>query len=157
MIPILGFVLATSALAASTPAFAEIRIPSGAALQLARGTVNLGCTDLEIAGKLVQGAEVSTVGARNVQINSGGQLELGGGSLQLSQDFTNAGTVLTGGGNVTRVDSAQCPAKGALGVVNTNEVTVPTSATAVPSLQTYALALLSLMLAAAGCIRSRRF
>lgn len=148
--------LPTTALLVSGIAFSEIRIPPGATVQLAGGSVDLLCSDLQVSGSLALGTGGSAIGARNVQIDMGAQLDLSGSTLQLAQDFHNAGTVLATSGSITRVDSTACPSKGALGLVEPNGPTQPASTVAVPSLQTSSVVLLTLLLAAAAGIRQLR-
>ena len=144
-------------LAIGTVAQADIVIPAGASYQKAGSALNLGCTDLQVSGTLVQGAGGSIVNVRNVQINVGGLLDISGASVQLAQNYSNQGSVVATGGSVTRVDSVACPAAGPLGAVDpSGKATAAVAAVPVPSLQPLALLLLSLLLAALGAWRVRR-
>ena len=135
---------------------ADIFVPAGASYQLAGGTTNLACTDLQIAGSAASGTGGSVVGAKDVTINAGGQLDISSGSVELAQAYKNQGTVTATGGSITRVGSASCPAKGALGAVDPAGSIATGSVAPVPSLQGGVLMALSLVLACLGGMRLRR-
>ena len=69
------------------PASADERVGAGGFIPVADGTVNLGCTDLVVAGKLNidQGTYFNV---RNVHVLAGGVLNGGSGSLTLSGGFS---------------------------------------------------------------------
>ncbi|MDR2333986.1 MAG: hypothetical protein LBE61_10920 [Burkholderiaceae bacterium] len=134
---------------------ADIAVPAGATYQLAGGSVDLACTDLQVSGTAVEGTGGSIAGARNVLITPGGQLDISGGSLQLAQDYANQGTVNSAGGSITRVASVSCPAKGILGVVDPAGQVQPNGATPVPAVQGVALLVLSLLIVCLGGLRFR--
>ena len=140
----------------SIPAHADIAVPAGASYQLAGGTTNLACTDFQISGAVTQGSGGATIGARNVQISAGGQMDISGGSLQLAQNYTNQGTVLSTGGAITRVNSANCPAQGLLGTVAPGGQAPLRDAKPVPTLTSIELLALSLMIACMAGLRFRR-
>lgn len=126
-------------------AHADFLIPAGSSIELGGGSSDLGCTDLLVEGTLVLGAGGAITGVRNVLISPGGTLSLDGGTVQLSQQWTNQGTFNAGGGQVVRVDGgAGCAAVGPLGPLN---FAPPTP---VPVNNPGVLALMALLLGALG-------
>ena len=107
-------------------AHAQWNIPAGSVVDLFGGATTLGCTDLRVAGTLRLSAGTVTE-VRSVAILPGGSLELGGGGIELAQQWLKQGSFSAGGGTVMRVNSAACPAVGAVGPVDTSiTVAVPT-------------------------------
>lgn len=120
-----GAALWCANLLAALPVQAQWNVPPGAVVQLGGGTARLGCTDLQLGGNLVlDGGAVSA--ARNVQVASAAQLQVGAGSVQLAQQWTNQGVVSVTSGTVTRAASAGCPMVGQAGAV---QVTTPVPVT----------------------------
>lgn len=144
-----------SLLMLATTARADVEIPLGAQFVLAGGTADLACTDLLIQGTATQGAGGTTTLARNVVVSSGATLDASGASVELAQQYSALGTVIvTNGGSISRVDRPGCPALGPLGdVVRAGPAN---SAVPVPTLQTAALGLLTLLLGGIGALRARR-
>lgn len=133
------------AVMAMASAHAQTSIPAGSTVDLGGGSNDLGCTDLLVEGTYIVGAGGAVTGVRNVLISAGGTLSLDGGSLQLSQQWTNQGTFNAGGGQVVRVDGgAGCAAVGPLGPLN---FAPPTP---VPVNNPGVLALMALLLGALG-------
>ncbi|MCZ8093574.1 MAG: IPTL-CTERM sorting domain-containing protein [Acidovorax sp.] len=98
------------------PAQADWVLPTGANVQLGGGSVRLGCTDLQLDGVLsLSGGSVGA--ARNVQVTAGAQLDVGAGTVDLAQQWSNQGSVSVTTGGVTRVASAGCPVVGSAGPV----------------------------------------
>ncbi|QIL69050.1 hypothetical protein G7048_00770 [Diaphorobacter sp. HDW4B] len=135
---------------------ADISIPVGASYQLAGGTTSLACTDLQIAGSATSGVGGAVVNAKDITIRAGGQMDISAGSVELAQDYVNQGSVTATGGGITRVNSASCPAKGALGAVNPAGAISTGTVAPVPLLQADVLIALSLVLACLGGMRLRR-
>ena len=79
-----------------------ISVDSGASFALGDGSADLGCGDLSISGSVTLGSGTFTT-MRNVAI-SAGSLSIGSGSMSLSGDWTNSGTVSAGSGLVALVD-----------------------------------------------------
>lgn len=142
-------------IALSNAALAQTVVPAGASYRVSGGAIALGCTDLQVSGAFVEGSGASLVGARNVLIQSGGELDISAASLQLAQDYANQGVVKSVGGSITRVDSPACPAKGTLGAVSPGASLTPVTVAPVPGLQGFALLLLSLAVAAWAGLRLR--
>ncbi len=160
--PATAFRLSGALLAASCLgglAHADINVPTGSSVHLHGASTQLGCSDVQANGTLTLGAGGAVTGARNVQIGSGGTLDVSGASLTLAQQFTNNGAVLAQGGSVTRVDSAGCVAVGQLGpvAVDGGGSTKPPSNTApVPTLEGGALMALTALLGGLGSRLARR-
>lgn len=71
----------------------------------------MGCSDLHHAGSLVfNGASLSE--ARNIEIRSYAQVDLGRGHVQLSQAWDNQGQITASSGSVVRQASSNCPLVG---------------------------------------------
>jgi len=139
-----------AALLAAGAAQAQWVIPAGPPGSDMQGaSANLGCTDLIVLGALRVGPGGSITGVRNVYVAPTAELDLAGGTLQLSQQWDAQGLVLSGGGQVLRVDSPGCPAQGVLGVVDLSPRPIPATSPA-------ALAALALLLAAIGWRQTRR-
>ncbi|WP_028601785.1 hypothetical protein [Ottowia thiooxydans] len=134
-------------------ALAQVQVPAGANLDLAQGRMTLGCTDLQVAGRLALGAGGTSTEIRDVLIESAGVTQLNGGSLELAGQWSNQGQV-AGPGSVRRVavDVPGCAVTGALGPIAYGP---PLAVMPVPSLGTAALALLALVLGGLG-MRARR-
>jgi hypothetical protein len=93
-------------LAALAPsAQADWQIPADASVQLSGGHIGLGATDLAISGSLALGAGSIDL-ARNVSINSGGLLDAGSGSLELTGNWSKVGNFLAGSSTVRFIDGA---------------------------------------------------
>lgn len=137
-----GVVLAALLVAAS--AQAQWVIPAGSGWDMGGGSSDLGCTDLIVEGALTVGSGGSITGVRNVVIAASGSLDLAGGTIQLSQQWTAQGLFTAGGGQVVRVDGgAACPAAGPLGPLDFSPKPVPATS---PGM----LAVLALLLAGLG-------
>ncbi len=133
-----------AALVLAASAQAQWVIPEGSGWDMGGGSTDLACTDLIVEGALTVGSGGSITGARNVVIASSGSLDLAGGTIQLSQQWTAQGLFSAGGGQVVRVDGgAACPAAGPLGPLDFSPKPVPATS---PSM----LAVLALLLAGLG-------
>lgn len=133
-----------AALIVATSAQAQWVIPAGSAWDMGGGATDLACTDLVVEGALTVGSGGSVTGVRNVLIASGGSLSLAGGTVQLSQQWTNQGVFTPGGGQVVRVDGGvACPAAGPIGPIGLSPASVPATS---PGM----LAALTLLLAGLG-------
>jgi hypothetical protein len=123
----------------AVPASADQRIGSGGFVPVANGTVNLGCTDLVVAGTLDidQGTYFNV---RNVHVLAGGVLNGGAGSLTLSGSLS-----VDSGGQFNRQQLAlqTDTACGKAAPVTDDALAVPTLANAMLA----ALAALLLLLA----------
>lgn len=106
-------------------AHADWVLPPGASAQLGGGQVSMGCTDVQVGGSLGMAGGRATA-ARNVLVTAGAQLNLGSGSIELAQQWTNQGSVTVTTGSATRVASAGCPVIGTTGLV---QLTTPTPIT----------------------------
>lgn len=137
-------------------AWAFISSPPGSSFDLAGGSVDMMGTDLVVEGVLVLGPGGSITGIRNLIIASGGQLDISGGDIELSQQYTNQGEVINdGGGHVTRVDGGpDNPMVGPPGPIVINPPAA-TSVTPVPGLAGGPLLVLSMLLGAWACLRQR--
>jgi hypothetical protein len=74
---------------------AGLRVGNGAAVDLGSGRVDLNCLNLETAGRFAVGAG-SVSGADSVSIQPTGELDGGSGTIQLTGDWTNAGSFAPG-------------------------------------------------------------
>jgi hypothetical protein len=139
-----------AALVVAASAQAQWVIPEGSEWDMAGGFSDLACTDLIVEGALTVGSGGSITGVRNVVIASRGSLDLAGGTIQLSQQWTAQGLFTAGGGQVVRVDGgAACPASGPLGPLDFSPKPVPATS---PGM----LAALALLLAGLGWRLNRR-
>jgi len=78
-------------------------VGAGAGLDLGDGTLDLGCSDLVVAGTL-DAASGLIDRALRVSIEPGGSLEGSLGTLQLAGDWSNAGSFDAGSGTLAFVD-----------------------------------------------------
>ncbi len=92
-------------------AHADLNVPTGGSYALNGGTLDLGCTDLIVAGT-VSVDSGSVTGIRNVVIAPGGSLSATSGTLSLSGAWSNSGTFSAGAGSVNFVDLAGCAPSG---------------------------------------------
>lgn len=95
----------------STGADGAITVPAGGSLSLAGGAMDLGCTDITVAGNLQVGSAAIT-NVRNVAIQAGtspdGTLDGGSGSITLAGNWSNSGTFIPGTSSVFFVDNFGC-------------------------------------------------
>lgn len=90
---------------------ADLVIPVGGSTSLNGGGMDLGCTDLIVAGTL-QVDSGSITGIRSVDIQPGGSITVTTGTLSLSGNWANAGGFAAGSGLVSFVDLAGCATAG---------------------------------------------
>jgi len=135
-------------LLAAAPAGAAWVLPSGTAADLGGGTVSMGCADMLNGGALALGAGGALTAARDVSTQAGALLALGDGRVELAGQWIPSGQVTASGGQVLRTASPGCPVAGQAGPVPLgNGAGAPV---AVPTLDGWALAALSLLLAGIG-------
>jgi hypothetical protein len=103
----------TLGLAVVTPVFADITVPTGGTMALNGATVDLGCSDVTVAGSLSLGGG-TLANVRNLAILSGGALSTGAGQITLSGNWTNAGSFSADTGQVNFVDVPACAASSTL-------------------------------------------
>ncbi|THU00267.1 hypothetical protein E9531_10900 [Lampropedia puyangensis] len=132
-------------------AWAFISSPPGSYFELNGGYIDLAGTDLVVEGVLILSNGAHITGIRNLVIANGGELDITGATITLSQDYSNQGEVTNqGGGSVTRVDGGPSnPAKGPLGTIDPFAGNTPhtQTATPVPGLNGTLLIVLSLLMA----------
>lgn len=92
-------------------AYGSITVPAGGSISLGSGAMDLGCTDITVAGNLLLGsAPISNV--RDVSLQAvaapGSMLDAGSGSITLSGNWTNGGNFIPGTSAVSFVDNAGC-------------------------------------------------
>jgi hypothetical protein len=87
----------------SALAAADVIVPSNAIVNLNGSTLDLGCTDLVVAGMLQIGSG-QVLNARNVTIQSGGVIVGGSGTIELGGNWSNNGAFLGGTGTVDFLD-----------------------------------------------------
>jgi hypothetical protein len=80
-------------------AAADVIVPPGAIGTLNGATLDLGCTDLIVAGTLQIGS-TQVVNARNVTIQPGGVVDGGSGAIELGGNWSNSGGFLAGSSSV---------------------------------------------------------
>jgi len=80
-------------------AAANVIVPSGAVVSLGGGTLDLGCTDLVVAGTFQIGSG-QVLNAQNITIQSGGVIDGGSGAIELGGNWSNNGGFLAGTGTV---------------------------------------------------------
>jgi hypothetical protein len=91
-------------IAAASTAQSQIIVGAGSSINLGDSQVDIGCSDLAVAGTLVMGSGRQT-GVRNLRIDSGAVFDGGSASvLQLSGNLANRGTLSPGSGSVRVVD-----------------------------------------------------
>jgi len=92
-----GSVWASSALAGT------VTLGANASLDLGTGSLALGCADLDVAGTLAAGS-VGFTGGRDVTILPSGVVDGGTATLELSGDWDNGGSFVSGTSTVRIVD-----------------------------------------------------
>lgn len=101
----------SASLSLATGAHSAITIPAGGSLSLAGGAMDLGCTDITVAGNLQVGSAPVT-NVHNVTIQAGtspdGTLDGGSGSITLAGNWSNSGTFIPGTSSVFFVDNPGC-------------------------------------------------
>ena len=101
-------VAAPTCLLFATGAYGSMTVPAGGAISLASGALDLGCTDISIAGNLQVGSARITT-ARDVTIQAGttpdGTLDGGSGSITLAGNWSNSGAFIPGTSSVFFVDN----------------------------------------------------
>jgi hypothetical protein len=80
-------------------AAADFIVPANATVSLNGGSVDLGCTDLIVAGTLQLG-NGQVLNARNVTVQPGGALNGGSGTIALGGNWSNSGIFVAGIGTV---------------------------------------------------------
>jgi len=98
-----------AALSLSAPAFADLTIPGGGSFDLAGGTMDLGCTDVSVAGNLTLGAG-TLINVRNFTVLAGGSVNAGSGQISLAGNWANSGSFAAGTSSVKFVDAPACAA-----------------------------------------------
>lgn len=83
-------------------AFAAITVGAGSSLQFADSTVDLGCSDLTVAG--TASATAATIRAI-ANVNLSGNLSPGASQISLGGNFTDSGSFVPGTGRVAIVDA----------------------------------------------------
>jgi hypothetical protein len=83
------------------PAFAaaDFTVPAGAVISLDGASLDLGCTDLDVAGTLPLGSGV-VLNGRNVTVDTNGVLDGGTGDIQLGGDWSDNGDFIASDGTV---------------------------------------------------------
>jgi hypothetical protein len=89
---------------AATLAQADIDVGSGASLSFGDGALDVGCSNVVIAGALT-GAGGSVHGMANLTIAAGGNVAPGAGQLVIGGNFADAGTVTSGSSSISIVDA----------------------------------------------------
>lgn len=118
-----SFYLAALALAC-TAARADWVVPHGGSANLGQGTASLGCVNVQSSGTLsLDGGAL--VAARDVVVESGAQLQIGRGQVELAQQWINNGSAMATSGGVVRVASPGCPVVGQAGPVSLQPLTPP--------------------------------
>jgi hypothetical protein len=100
------------AVAAAASARADVVVPAGATWSLGNGALDLGCTDLNVAGTLAVD-DGAAVHARHVTIAPGGSTTVASGNIALGGTFANHGHFAPGSGSVT-IGDEPCAAAGGL-------------------------------------------
>ena len=137
------------------PAHADWVIPPGSAVDMAGSTVSMGCANVQNQGQLVMGGG-QLLGAKDISVDSGASLDVGGGRIELAQQWSNKGTVTVTTGQVVRVGSADCLLVGQAGAIQLTATPAVAEATPVPTMSAGLLALSSAMLALLGARQLRR-
>lgn len=112
----LGAIAVAASLLFAPVAHGAIVVPVGGSISLAGGAIDLGCTDMTVAGDLLLNSASITNG-RNVTIQVGaspdGSLDGGSGSITLAGNWSNSGTFIPGTSSVNFVENAGCAASSA--------------------------------------------
>ena len=80
-------------------AAADFIVPANSVVSLNGGTLDLGCTDVTVAGTLQIGSG-HVLNARNVTIQPGGTINGGSGDIELGGNWSNTGGFVAGIGTV---------------------------------------------------------
>jgi exosortase sorting signal-containing protein len=110
-------VAALACLLFATGAYGSVTVPAGGTISLASGALDLGCTDITVAGNLQVGSALITT-VRDVTIQAGtppdGTLDGGSGSITLAGNWSNSGAFFPGTSSVFFVDNPGCAASSTL-------------------------------------------
>ena len=88
----------------SVPVRADVTVPTGGSMTLDAGGLDLGCTDLIVAGTLhTDSAPVTNV--RNVIIEVGGLIDAGSSNIAVGGNWSNGGTFTPGTSHVSFGDA----------------------------------------------------
>jgi len=96
--------IATILSLACAPAFSALTVGAGSSLQYADGALDLGCSDLIIAGSAAGGSG-NVTGIANVAVAAGGTFAPGATWIALGGDFSDAGTFAPGTSVIDIVDA----------------------------------------------------
>lgn len=110
-------IAAPACLLFATGAYGSITVPTGGSISLAGGAMDLGCTDITVAGNLQVGSALITNGHNvTIQANTSpdGTLDGGSGSITLAGNWSNSGTFIPGTSSVFFVDNPGCAASSTL-------------------------------------------
>ncbi len=132
-------------------AHADLNVGPGGIVSLGSGAMDLGCTDINVAGTGVLRLNSAPVsGVRNVTIQAGGTLDFGTGSIAVAGSFTaNNGILLNlGNGSIILVNNFACTPNGP-----SISILTPSS---IPALGAGGLAPLGFLLAGLGMYMIRR-
>lgn len=135
-------------------AHADLNVGPGGAVSLGSGAMDLGCTDINVAGTGILRLNSAPVsGVRNVTIQPGATLDFGTGSIAVAGSFTdNNGILLNlGSGSIILVNNFACAPNGP----SISGIPTPTP-TPIPALGAGGLALLGFLLAGIGMLMIRR-
>jgi len=83
----------------SVPAAADFIVPANSVVSLNGGTLDLGCTDLIVAGILQVGSG-KVLNARNVMVQPGGAFNGGSGVIEVGGNWLGNGGFVAGSGTV---------------------------------------------------------
>ncbi len=103
--PTLGLVGLGACIAGGTAAD-ELSVGVGSSVDLGSGAIDLGCSDLTVAGRLSAGS-IGVSGARDVTIGPAGVLEGRSATLEVTGDWDNAGTFDAGTSRVHLGDGCE--------------------------------------------------
>ncbi len=120
----LGFALVC--VFAATCVHAGIEVGAGSSLAIGDGLLDLGCSDLIVAGSAA-GSSGSVAGIANLSVAAGGMLAPGAGQITLGGNFSDAGTFTPGTSAVAIIDACGNGTSSVSGATNFHDLLISTA------------------------------
>ncbi|HEX7917072.1 hypothetical protein [Rudaea sp.] len=115
-------VIGTAVLLLATPAFAAVTVGAGSSVNFADAVIDLGCSDLTIAGQGT-GTSATLTGIIDLLLISG-MFAPGASSVSLGGNFSDAGTFTAGSSHINVVDACGSGVSQVSGATNFHDLSV---------------------------------